>query len=209
MTALYSARPQPPPEPTLEDAIPPELSDHEAIAASLDLPEAFASIFERHSRELHRFLSRRVGELADDLLGELFVTAFTGRASYRAVLADARPWLYGIATNLVRRHHRAEATRYRALSRLPLGGDDASEAEPAAVARLEAARVRPRLAAALAELKTADRDVLLLLAWAQLDQSEVAAALDIPVGTVRSRLHRARHQLRPILSDLADLPGVL
>jgi RNA polymerase sigma factor (sigma-70 family) len=188
---------------------PPELSDHDAIAASLGRPEAFASIFERHAGELHRFLSRRVGELADDLLGELFVTAFNGRASYRALLADARPWLYGIATNLVRRHHRAEATRYRALSRLPLGGDDASEAEPAAVARLEAARVRPRLAAALAELKTADRDVLLLLAWAQLDQSEVAAALDIPVGTVRSRLHRARHQLRPILSDLADLPGVL
>jgi RNA polymerase sigma factor (sigma-70 family) len=209
MTALYPARPQPPPEPTLEAAIPPELSDHDAIAASLDLPEAFASIFERHSRELHRFLSRRVGELADDLLGELFVTAFTGRASYRAVLADARPWLYGIATNLVRRHHRAESTRYRALSRLSLGGDDGSEAEPNAMVRVEAARVRPRLAAALAELKAADRDVLLLLAWAQLDQSEVATALDIPVGTVRSRLHRARQQLRPILSDLADIPGVL
>lgn len=208
MTALYAARPHPPTEPTLPDDPPSEVSDHEAIAASLDRPEAFASIFERHSRELHRFLTRRVGELADDLLGELFVTAFTGRASYRAVLGDARPWLYGIATNLVRRHHRAEATRYRALSRLP-PGDDRAEAEPTALARLEAARVRPRLAAALAELKTADRDVLLLLAWAQLDQSEVAVALDIPIGTVRSRLHRARQQLRPILSDLSDISGVL
>lgn len=178
--------------------------DHAAISDSLGRPEAFAPVFERHARELHRFLSRRVGELADDLLGELFLTAFAGRASYRAELDDARPWLYGIATNLVRRHHRAEQTRYRALARVPLAvvsPDDSGSA----IASADASLVRPRLAAALAGLKDADRDVLLLLAWAQLDQAEVAVALGIPVGTVRSRLHRARRQLQPVLADLSPL----
>ena len=178
-----------------------DADDHVVIEASVEHPEAFGELFERHARELHRFLSRRLGELADDLLGDLFVTAFERRVTYRAELADARPWLYGIATNLVRRHRRAEVTRYRALSRVPLVvlvPDSSAEA----VASVDAAAVRPRLAEALAALTPPDRDVLLLLAWSQLDQTEVAAALDIPIGTVRSRLHRARRQLRPILHDL-------
>lgn len=178
-----------------------EADDHAVIAASMERPEAFGELFDRHARELHRFLSRRLGELADDLLGELFVTAFERRATYRAELPDARPWLYGIASNLIRRHHRAEATRYRALSRVPLAVV-MPDSSPAAVASADAATIRPRLADALASLKAADRDVLLLLAWGQLDQAEAATALGIPVGTVRSRLHRARQQLRPILDDL-------
>ena len=177
------------------------LDDHAIIAASLAHPDRFGELFERHARELHRFLARRLGDLADDLLGELFVTAFERRDRYRAELADARPWLYGIAANLVRRHHRAEATRYRALSRTPLALV-APDRSHEAVALADGAALRPRLAAALGELKAADRDVLLLLAWSQLDQAEVAAALGIPLGTVRSRLHRARQQLRPVLDDL-------
>jgi len=187
----------PPPERALHTI----LDDHAVIAASLEEPDAFGQLFERHARELHRFLSRRLGDLADDLLGELFVTAFARRATYRAELADARPWLYGIAANLVRRHHRAEATRYRALARVPLA-IVAPDSSLEAVASADAAAVRPRLASALAALKAADLDVLLLLAWGQLDQAEVAAALGIPLGTVRSRLHRARRQLRPVLDDL-------
>lgn len=187
----------PPPEHTLHT----NLDDHSVIAASLRRPDTFGELFERHAAELHRFLSRRLGDLADDLLGELFAIAFERRASYRAELADARPWLYGIAANLVRRHHRAEATRYRALARVPLA-IVALDPSHEAVASVDASAVRPRLADALYALKAADRDVLLLLAWGQLDQAEVAAALGIPLGTVRSRLHRARQQLRPILEDL-------
>jgi RNA polymerase sigma factor (sigma-70 family) len=187
----------PPPEPALRTTV----DDHAVIVASVHKPDAFGELFERHARELHRFLSRRLGDLADDLLGELFVTAFERRAAYRAELADARPWLYGIAANLIRRHHRAEATRYRALGRVPVI-TVAPDYSPEAVASVDAAAIRPRLASALAELKATDRDVLLLLAWGQLDQGEVAAALGIPLGTVRSRLHRARQQLRPILDDL-------
>lgn len=187
----------PPQERTLHTT----LDDHAVIAASLARPEAFGELFERHALELHRFLSRRLGDLADDLLGEVFAVAFERRASYQAQLSDARPWLFGIATNLVRRHHRAESTRYRALARVPVAlvALDSSEE---AVASVDTAALRPRLAQALAALKTADRDVLLLLAWGQLDQAEVAAALGVPLGTVRSRLHRARQQLRPILHDL-------
>lgn len=191
-----------PPEDTTEHTTRPvPLDDHAVIAWSLDQPEVFGEVFERHARELHRFLSRRLGTQADDVLGELFVTAFERRARYRAQLADARPWLYGIATNLVHRHRRAEATRYRALARLPLA-DLSPDGSADAVDAADASAVRPRLAAALAELDARDRDVLLMLAWGQLDQAEVALALDIPAGTVRSRLFRARRQLRPVLDDL-------
>jgi RNA polymerase sigma factor (sigma-70 family) len=187
--------------PAEERVLDPAADDNAVIAASLERPELFGLLFERHARELHRFLSRRLGGVADDLLGELFVTAFERRGSYCAELSDARPWLYGIASNLVRRHHRAELTHYRALSRVPLVVVT-PDSSPAAVASADGAAIRPRLAAALASLTAADRDVLLLLAWSQLDQGEVATALGIPVGTVRSRLHRARHQLRPLLDDL-------
>lgn len=186
-----------PPERTL----PTTVDDYAVIAASLEQPDAFGELFERHAAEMHRFLSRRVGELADDLLGDLFAIAFERRAAYRAELADARPWLYGIAANLVWRHHRAEATRYRALARVPLTVV-APDGSHEAVSSADAAAVRPRLAQALAALSTTDRDVVLLLAWGQLDQAEAAAALGIPLGTVRSRLHRVRQQLRPVLDDL-------
>jgi RNA polymerase sigma-70 factor (ECF subfamily) len=186
-----------PPEATSVQTV----DDHALIAASLTQPDVFGSLFDRHARELHRFLSRRLGGLADDLLGEVFVTAFERRARYRAELADARPGLYGIAANLVRRHHRAESTRYRALGRTPLTLV-APDGAPEAIALADAGAIRPRLAAALAGLSTGDRDVLLMLAWGQLDHAEVATALDIPLGTVRSRLHRARKQLRPVLDDL-------
>ena len=187
-----------PPE---EPPVQPIADDHKIIAASLARPEAFGELFDRHARELHRFLSRRLGELADDVLGELFVTAFERRSRYRAELDDARPWLYGIATNLVHRHRRAEATRYRALGRTPLALVT-PDASTDAIASADARAIRPRLAEALTTLAPADRDVLLMLAWSQLDQAEVAVALGIPLGTVRSRLHRARRQLRPVLDDL-------
>lgn len=87
-----------PPEGTLRTIV----DDHSVIAASLERPEVFGELFERHAPEMHRFLSRRLGDLADDLLGDLFATAFERRVSYRAELADARPWLYGIGANLVR-----------------------------------------------------------------------------------------------------------
>ncbi|MGW5472535.1 RNA polymerase sigma factor, partial [Streptomyces chartreusis] len=87
-------------------------SDASVIARSRDEPEAFAALFDRHADAVHRYAARRLGgEVADDLVAETFTTAFQQRHRYdpaRGAGADARPWLFGIATNLVGRHRRAE-----------------------------------------------------------------------------------------------------
>jgi RNA polymerase sigma-70 factor (ECF subfamily) len=184
----------------MPDALP---TDAELVVRSLEQPEHFAALFDRHAAAVHRYLGRRVGDLADDLLSETFLVAFRRRADYRAEHVDVRPWLLGIATNLVHGAARAERRRYRALARagaepVDVGGSDEIHA------RVDAAALRGPLAAALAGLKEPDRDVLLLVAWGQLGYEEVAAVLDIPVGTVRSRLHRARRQTRAALGPLEE-----
>jgi RNA polymerase sigma-70 factor (ECF subfamily) len=178
----------------------PAPSDGELVQRSLTDPQCFATLFDRHAAAVHRYLGRRVGELADDLLSETFLIAFRRRAAYRAVHVEVRPWLLGIATNVVHGHVRAERRRYRALSRtaaevpaLPADVDELSD-------RLAAQALRGPLAGALASLKAHDRDALLLFAWEQLSYEEIAAVLDVPIGTVRSRLHRARRLTRAALA---------
>ena len=182
---------------------PPSLhrlpTDAQLIAASVTEPERFAALFDRHATAVHRYLGRRVGELADDLLSETFLIAFRRRTAYRPEHVDVRPWLLGIATNLLHAHARTERRRYRALARA--GGEPTTAAASEEVhARVDAAALRGLLAAALAGLKERDRDVLLLFAWGQLGYEEIAAVLDVPVGTVRSRLNRARRQTRAVLA---------
>ncbi|RKT51797.1 RNA polymerase sigma factor [Saccharothrix australiensis] len=157
---------------------------------------AVGRLFDRHARSLHRYLARRVGDLADDLVGETFLVAFQTRTAYDRERGTARAWLYGIATNLLRRHVRQEVRGLRAATRAagPATGDDDHGNRVAD--RVDAAASTRRLAGALAELREGDRDVLLLTSWAGLDTNEVAEALGIPVGTVRSRLHRVRRHLR-------------
>jgi RNA polymerase sigma factor (sigma-70 family) len=175
-------------------------SDGEVIAGSLHDPDAFVALFERHFREIHRYLARRTGgELADDLAAEAFAEAFRVRGRYRPLTPDARPWLYGIAANLLYKHRRGEARRLRALARTrcEIAPDDAD----GALDRVDAAALAPRVAAALRGLAPRDREVLLLFAWAELGYAEIAVALAIPVGTVRSRLNRARAQVQRELGD--------
>ena len=195
----------PPPRPPLLRALPSgQPTDTELIAHSLDEPEAFATLFDRHASAVHRYLGRRVGELADDLMSETFLIAFRRRAAYRPERVEVRPWLIGIATNLVHGSARAERRRYRAMARAA-GEPEVHGADPGdSVARLDAQARRGPLAAALAGLKARDRDVLLLFAWAQLSYEEIAAVLDIPLGTVRSRLNRARRQTRAALWTLEE-----
>ena len=166
------------------------------IAASLRHPERFAAVFDRHAPTIHRYLARRLGgQVADDLLGETFLIAFGGRGRYDPAFPDARPWLYGIATNLAGRRRREEAREYRLRAALGPPAEQACHAEQVA-AQVTAQAQNARLAAALAALSPGDRDVLLLIAWESLSYEEVAAALGIPVGTVRSRLNRARKKVR-------------
>ncbi|WP_298753141.1 RNA polymerase sigma factor [uncultured Serinicoccus sp.] len=172
------------------------------MVASVEDPEVFAEIFERHAEAMYRFLSRRLGEVADDALSECFLAAFRRREAYRAEHPDARPWLYGIATNIVRRHRREELSRLQLLARAHGRAGNVADPAERVVEQMDAARIRPALAAALARLAPRDRDVLLLHAWEELTYLQISAVLSVPVGTVRSRLHRTRRLLRQDLSDL-------
>jgi len=144
---------------------------------------------------------RRLGpDAADDVVAETFLLAFRQRDRYDLDRPDARPWLYGIATNLISRHRRAEIRQYRALART--GTDPVTEPFTDRVdARVSADAARRGLAAALARLPSAHRDTLLLMAWGDLSYEQVATALGVPVGTVRSRLSRARSKLRRALRE--------
>ncbi|MER7134261.1 RNA polymerase sigma factor [Streptosporangium saharense] len=173
----------------------------EAVPHSLDEAEGFGAVFDAHFAEIHRYVAQRLGDdVAEDIVAETFLTAFRKRSRYDPSRAGVRAWLYGIATNLVGRQRRVEVRTLRALGRH--GPDpDAPGHEERVAARVSAESLRPSLAAAVAELHQRDRDVLLLVALADLSHEEVAAALGIPYGTVGSRLNRARRKLRAILGE--------
>jgi len=177
-----------------------EESDARVIERSRDEPEQFAALYDRHADAVHRYAARRLGpEAAEDLMADTFTTAFQRRHTYDLARADARPWLFGIATNLVGRHRRSEARRFKALAQVPAPVEHEEPVADRAVARAGATGVRRELASALAGLSARHRDVVLLVAWGGLDYEETAQALGVPVGTVRSRLHRARSRLREAL----------
>jgi RNA polymerase sigma-70 factor, ECF subfamily len=174
--------------------------DAAVIESSWREPERFAALFDRHAPHIHRYLARRASrQVADDLVGETFLAAFAKRDRYDLGHADARPWLYGIATNLVNQHRRDEARQYRIRQAATAEAEVPGHAERVA-ADVTAQAMRTLLAEALAALSAGDRDVLLLIAWEQLTYQEVSRALAIPVGTVRSRLHRARTKTRQVLA---------
>ena len=166
-------------------------TDAEAIAASLEQPDEFVTIFDRHFQAVYRFLARRFGAAAaSDLAAETFTRAFAGRARYRTQAPSALPWLLGVATRVGAGERRREARQLRAYASLPPGRVSGGEPAPPDDALL----------AGLRRLKPGDRDALLLFVWGELEYAEIAEALDIPVGTVRSRINRARGRLRDALS---------
>ncbi|MGW0781994.1 RNA polymerase sigma factor [Streptomyces sp. NPDC002913] len=175
------------------------------VERSWDEPDVFSVLFDRYADDIHRYVARRLGtEAADDLMAETFVIAFQQRRRYDVSRPQVRPWLYGIATHLVGGHRRAEARRLRALARAAStadtgGSDDGEPMADRVAARVSAEGLRAELAGALAALPARYRDVLLVVAWGDLDYAEAAEALGVPVGTVRSRLHRARKKLRAAL----------
>jgi|SRR5579871_1004646 len=177
--------------------------DAALIEESLTEATAFAAVFDRHYTVIYRFLRARVGvEHAEDLASEVFSVAFRRRAAYDLSRADSRPWLYGIAINLLRQHRRLEARRLAALARA---------AGPASEDRRMGEGLDPILAAALAGLSLEERSLILLFAWAELSYEQLAETLALPLGTVRSRLNRTRAKLRESLSrtehDQVELRG--
>jgi RNA polymerase sigma factor (sigma-70 family) len=182
-------------------------SDAELLARTMREPDLFGVVFDRHFATIHRYLERRVGrDGADELAGEVFRIAFEQRDRFRPAYESALPWLYGLTTNLLLKHWRRERRRLRALARLD-GSREPPLADLAHVdERIAAGAVRARLLEALARLEPRDRAVVVLVAWEELTYDEVALALDIPVGTVRSRLNRARRALRELLADIGNEP---
>lgn len=175
------------------------IDDATVISQSRHEPEAFAALYDRHAAAIYRYVARRLGTAAaDDIVAECFLAAFRRRDSYDLRQGDARPWLYGIAANVIGKHRRAELRLLRALART--GTDPVAECHADLVDnRVTAQAAHRALATALAGLSPGDRDVLLLIAWADLSYEEVARALAIPPGTVRSRLNRARRKTREAL----------
>jgi RNA polymerase sigma factor (sigma-70 family) len=168
-------------------------------AATLRDPELFAVLYDRYAAQLYRYAYRRVGaEPAEDAVADTFLAAFQHRHRFDASRPSARPWLFGILTRELARWHRAESARYRALAK---AGTD--EVQPGFADRVDAVvsaqALNGPLAGALARLSRGDRDVLLLIAWGDCSYEEVAETLGIRLGTVRSRLHRARRQIRGAL----------
>jgi RNA polymerase sigma-70 factor (ECF subfamily) len=174
-------------------------ADSAVIGASMQDPEQFAVIYDRYSPALHRYAGRRVGaEDADDVVAATFLAAFRARTRYDLDRPDARPWLFGILTKEIARRRRTEQARLRALARTCADRPAAGHADQVA-ADVSAQATRRALVRALRGLAPADRDVLLLTAWGELSYAEIAEALGVPVGTVRSRLNRARRKVRQAL----------
>jgi RNA polymerase sigma-70 factor (ECF subfamily) len=184
-------------------------TDAEIIVQSLGNPDLFELIFDRHYMVIYRHIARRAGpEAAADVSSEVFVRAFASRNRYRTEYASARPWLFGIATNLLRQHFRSSRRASNAFWKMAGRSPQATgDATAAADARVDAEALSPRLKAGLEGLRDGDREVLLLYAWEDLSYAEIAAALEIPLGTVRSRLSRARRRFRELAGELRAMNG--
>jgi RNA polymerase sigma factor (sigma-70 family) len=159
-------------------------------------PDAFVEVVQRHEVAVHGFLARRAGrQVADDLLGEVWVRAFAARDRYDVVYDDARPWLYGIARNVLRAHWRSRPVEDSS------GPERAADPWDDVVERLDSAAALRHIGQAVRALRPDERDVLLLVVWEQLTPAEAAVVLGIAQGTARSRLHRARAALRSALAE--------
>jgi RNA polymerase sigma-70 factor, ECF subfamily len=179
-------------------------TDAEVLADSLVEPRAFMVVFDRHFAAIARYLGRRLRwTVAEELTAEVFATAFASRVRYDVRREDALPWLYGISANLLRAHARREERELELLARTAV--------DPV-VTRLEwtdgVVGLEPALAEGLLRLSLDEREVLLLFAWAELSYEQIAEALAVPVGTVKSRLNRARVALRAALGEASSLQEV-
>lgn len=172
-------------------------TDSEIIQRSLQQQAVFAELFDRRARAVNAFATYRIGRhAAEDVLSETFLVAFRRRADFDTGVESAAPWLLGIASRLIRRHRALEAKHWRSFAASvsqqehssPGGLDDA-------MSRVDAEREVETLRARIAALAPKDRETLLLYAWQGMSYDEVAAALGVPVGTVRSRLNRVRRRL--------------
>lgn len=154
---------------------------------------AFAVVFDRYCDLIYNFVFRRTAswDTADDAVGVVFSEAWRQRQSIRLLEGSMRPWLLGVAANLVRRRWRSHERAARAMARL---GQQLVIEDHAVdvIRRIDDERRLAHVLRRLDALPHDQREVLLLWVWEELSYDEIAVALGIPVGTVRSRLSRAR-----------------
>jgi len=159
--------------------------------------DAWVELYDRHARDLHRYLALRVdAAIADDLVSEAFLIAWERRESFDPARASVKAWLFGIGTNLLRQHVRSEGRRLRAWARDHGRRAVTDRVDDRTAAVVDAKSLLSDLGETLADLRPEERDVLLMVAWADLSAAEVAEVTETPVATVRTRLFRARAKLR-------------
>jgi len=162
---------------------------------------AFGELFERHADAVYTHCFRRTGSWskAEDLTSVVFVEAWRRRREVRFHGQSALPWLLGVANNATRNMDRSLRRQRRLLAKLPGPGEVPDPSEEA-IERVDDERAMRRVLGEFKRLNSQDQDVLSLIDWAGLSYSEAAVALALPVGTVRSRLSRARDRLRASVS---------
>lgn len=161
---------------------------------------AFGALYERHARTIYNYLFRRLADWseAEDLTAVVFLEAFRRRTDAVVVEGKLLPWFYGIATNVLRNRRRAQWRHRQLLAQL--AREHRGEAEPDLTERMEAAEQMRSVLKRIDGLPRAQQDVLALCTWSGLSYEAAAAALGVPVGTVRSRLARARASLAELES---------
>lgn len=166
-----------------------------------------ARLFDEHVDAVYGYIGRRLGrEAAADVVGDVFEIALSQSDRYDAARGSERAWLFGIATNLIRRHWRTEQRRLRATRRVANRPAVPGDALLDIAERIDASTEAERVMAAVGDLAPEDRDLLLLIAWEDTPYKVCAQILDIPVGTVRSRLHRIRRELREVVHSNDPTP---
>ena len=183
--------------------VSPTASDLELVRRSIETPSEFAELYDRHGGRVVRYVARRVGAIdAEDIAAEVFVRAYGRRATCRGDHGSVLPWLLGVANHVIADHRRVESRRLQTLERL-------AETTPTSIEH-EHAGLAPELLRALRRVPAADRDALLLVVWGELSYDETATALDVPIGTVRSRIARARKRLIGVLGEdvASTVPGL-
>jgi RNA polymerase sigma factor (sigma-70 family) len=160
--------------------------------------QAFAVLFDRHARLIYNYCFRRLGDWAsaEDMVSVVFLEAWRRREK-QLPPGKVVPWLYGIATNVVRNRRRAQRRYTAALSALPPARDEVAFSEDADE-RVDAGRQMRHVLRSLKSLPRGEQDVIALCLWSDLTYEDAALALNVPVGTIRSRLARARQHLRDL-----------
>lgn len=158
--------------------------------------EGFGELFDEHARAIYNFYFRRTADwsLAEDLTSAVFLEAWRRRADIDLVRKPALPWLYGVAANLLRNQRRALRRHRSAIERMAPAAPTPDFSDDLAARLDDELRMR-ELLVHVKQLSSAEQDVLALCAWQGLSYEDAARALDVPIGTVRSRLSRARTHL--------------